>query len=101
MPKTATKPDPTVPISSVTFRDPPVPPKYDWPAIAAQLRERPGEWALVFKAGNASRVNAVRDGRIAAVHPDLGFEMTTVNNTRQSPRTCDLYLRFNPEKVKA
>jgi uncharacterized protein (DUF2252 family) len=74
-----------------------VAPRYNWSKIAQALRAHPMEWALIFERGHASRVNRVRDGRVAAVHPDLGFEVVTVNNTRGRPRTCDLYMRWNPD----
>jgi hypothetical protein len=37
-------------------------------------------------------------GRVAAVHPDLGFETTTANNVRAT-RLCTLYMRYNPDAV--
>jgi hypothetical protein len=73
---------------------------YDWAAIADELRSRPNDWALIFKGDRTSLVNALRQGGITALHPDLGFEIRTTNNTREQPRICDLYLRFNPAKVK-
>lgn len=96
MPKTE---DPTKPVSTITFKNPPVSTRYDWRAIAEQLRAQPMEWANIFEHGRTSLVNALRAGKIVALHPDLGFEITTTNNTRDLPRTCDLYMRFNPDKV--
>lgn len=57
------------------------------------------EWLKVFEHDRASLATAVRIGHVAAVRPDLGFEMTTADNTREPPRTCTLYLRFNPDRV--
>jgi len=88
------------PVDTVTFEDPP--PKnlrYDWTAIADQLREHPGKWALVFARDRTSIANAVRYGQIAALHPDLGFEARTANNVREPVRMCSLYLRYVPERV--
>lgn len=79
------------------------PPKrqsYDWRRIADDLRARPMEWALIFKHDRTSLVNALRQGAIVALHPQLGFEIRTANNTRNGQRTCDLYLRYNPKKVE-
>jgi hypothetical protein len=85
---------------AVVFEEPPErPQQYDWQAISEQLRKRPMKWAKVFESDRASLVVAIRAGHIAAVHPDLGFEVTTTNNQRESrPRTCTLFLRYNPEK---
>jgi|SRR5262245_4715879 len=87
------------PLSEVEFTDPPVRYRYDWTAIAEKLRAHPMEWALIFTEGPTSTVNAVRQGKVKTIHPDLGFEVMTANNTRVSPRTCDFYLRWNPDEV--
>jgi len=73
---------------------------YDWSAIADQLRSDPMQWHVVFHEGRVAISNAVRQGSVSAVHPDLGFETRTANNTRHPPRTCTLYLRYNPAKVR-
>lgn len=84
--------------SPVEFEDPPeTRVKYDWPLIADKLRAHPMRWAKVFDLDRTSVVNAIRQGAIAAVKPDLGFEVRTANNQR-SPRRCTLYMRYNPDK---
>jgi hypothetical protein len=88
-------------ISEVAWEDPP--PKrtsYDWPVIADTLRKNPMEWALIFRNDRTSVVNAMRQGAIAPLHRDLGFEYRTANNVRLPERRCDLYVRFNPDRVK-
>lgn len=97
--KTAAR-DPLERISDITFRDPPIPVRYDWEKIAAKLKKRPMKWALIFEADRVSKVNAIREGRVPSLHPDLGFDVRTTNNQRTAPRVCDLYLRYNPEHVK-
>jgi hypothetical protein len=87
-------------ITSLPRAEPPARATYDWASIAEQLRGDPMEWHKVFEKGRVAVSNAVRQGSIAAVHPDLGFETTTTHNTRTPPRTCTLYLRFNPSKVR-
>lgn len=72
---------------------------YDWEAIAAQLRRRPMKWGRIFVEDKASIPNAVRQGSVAAVHPNLGFEVTTKNNVRTPTRTCSMFMRYNPDKV--
>lgn len=91
--------DPTEKVSDISWEVPPVWPKYDWPVIASQLRSKPGEWAKIFEDGRTSVVNAIRQGKVMDLHPDLGFEVKTTRNTRGAPRTCSLYMRFNPHKT--
>lgn len=87
------------PVSQVSFKSPPArPTKYDWTKIATQLKRKPGQWALVFEHDRASVANAIRMGSIVAVRPEDGFEVRTSNNDTQSrPRTCSLWLRYNPK----
>jgi hypothetical protein len=63
------------------------------------------EWGQVFEQDMVSLRNAVAQGNVLAVHPALGFETKTFNNTRGrpangdepgEPRLCDLWLRYNP-----
>jgi hypothetical protein len=83
----------------VTWEDPPPTKKrYDWDSIARQLRERPGEWAKIFDNDRSSLATAIRIRGIKALLPDKGFEVRTANNVRGNPRTCTMYLRYNPEK---
>lgn len=77
---------------------PPEPDRPDWEAIAAKLRARPGEWLKVFEDGRASLATAIAIGHIAALRREDGFSMKTSNNTREAPRTCTLYLRWDPPK---
>lgn len=86
--------------SEVTWESPPVvgQGRYDWPVIAEKLKTQPGEWAKVFDKDKTSVVNALRQGKIAVLHPDLGFEIRTANNVRK-PRTCSLYLRYMPDRA--
>ncbi len=88
------------PTAEIEWKDPPSGRRrYDWESIADQLREHPMDWALIFERDRVSVVNAIRQGQVAPVHPDLGIELKTRNNTREPIRTCSLYLRFNPDKV--
>jgi len=72
--------------------------RYDWNAIAAQLEQRPGEWAKVFDEDRTSLATAIRINGISALRPDKGFEVRTTNNKRGAPRTCTMFLRYVPEK---
>lgn len=77
------------------------PTKYDWHRIAAQLRQRPMAWALIYQLDRRSVWVAIKQGSISAVHPDLGFETTTSNNQfdENGKRLCTLHMRFNPAMV--
>lgn len=89
---------PDDPVRDVTFSDPPNRPiQYDWAEIAKKLKRRPGKWALIFERDRTSVVNAIRQGNIAAVRPDHGFEVRTANNVARPHRVCSLYLRYVPE----
>ena len=90
-PKTVTKVVPSEP--------PARPVKYDWAAIADQLRASPGDWFLIFEGGPASTAGAVRAGKMKALPPEE-FEVLTSNNTRTSPRTCDMRMRYIKPKRK-
>lgn len=73
--------------------------RYDWEALADQRRAKPMEWVRVFEHDRASLANMIRQGRVPALHEDLGFETVTTNNTRGKPRMCTLYVRYNPDLV--
>jgi hypothetical protein len=85
------------PRNGVAWEKPPKQQRIDWPAVAAELRAHPGEWLKVFEHGRMSVVNALRQDRMPSVRRDLGFEITTTDTTRNSPRTCTLFMRYNPE----
>jgi len=72
--------------------------------VAAKLRERPGEWALVQKDLPASVPSAVTGGRVRSVHPDLGFRVTTAGNRRPTdgPRVCgEMWMMYDPALDKS
>lgn len=87
------------PESGVAWEPPPTRQKPDWAAVADELLAHPMEWLKVYENGRASWGTAVQLGHVTAVHPRLGFELTTTNNTRETPRTCTLYMRYNPDLV--
>lgn len=72
---------------------------YDWIAIRTKIRERPNEWLLVAEGAKISVANAIRQGSIKDFSPKDGYVITTVNNDRTVvPATCDLYVKYDPEK---
>lgn len=83
--------------ASVTFGEQPPPRRdrrYDWVAIADQLKAHPDEWAKVFDDDLASIVTAIRIGSISAMHPERGIQVRTTNNTRSPSRKCTLWARY-------
>lgn len=93
-------PESETPVSAVKWKNPPPQraKRYDWEKIATRLRRKPGEWALVFSQDLSSIAGAIRQGNVRALTPSKGFEVRTANNVRETPRRCDLYLRYNPDK---
>lgn len=87
-------------VRDVAWEEPPERTTYDWNEIARKLKRRPMKWAKIFDQGPISVSNAVRQGSVAPVHPDLGFQVRTANNTRTAPRTNTLYVRYNPDAVR-
>ena len=76
--------------------------RYPWPEIAEQLREREGEWGLVFKDASVSVANAVYSNRIRDLKFEQGFRVRTRNNRvdeskGKKVRRCDIYLAYRPE----
>lgn len=75
--------------------------RYDWAAIAEELRKHPGEWAKIFDNDRASLATAIRIDGIKALLPENGFEVRTTNNVRGDVRMCTMYLRWvPPEQTK-
>jgi len=100
--------------TSVKFsKNPPRPRRtgeYDWQAIARKLRQRPGEWALIFEGDRMTYVTAFRLNSLKDLPLDE-FEVRTVNTTKgitkaqaaeqgiePEPRICDMWLRYVPKE---
>lgn len=96
--------------SGIQFKEPPErrEQRYDWAAIAEDLRSRPGEWALIFEQDRTSLVTSFRLGGYKDL-PVEEFEYMTNHNTREfydedgeyHPRMCSMWLRYNPAKERA
>lgn len=72
----------------------------DWQATAQTLRANPGHWLKVFEGERASLATAVALDHIACLRKADGFSMRTTKNTRDYPRTCTLYLRWDKPSRK-
>jgi hypothetical protein len=73
---------------------------YDWTAVLGELKQNPGQWALLNENGpaKASIANAIRAGKISVMRPENGVQVRMANTNRAvSPRTCDVYVRYWPE----
>ena len=86
--------------SDLTWEQPPARSgaTYNWNEIAQQLRARPTVWAKIDDNVKVSTINALRQGSVRVLHPDMGFEVRTTNNVREAPRKATLFLRYNPEE---
>lgn len=86
--------------SKVKFGTPPPgrEPRYDWTAIAARLRARPGKWAQVFTNDRYSLVTSIYNGGTSALRKSKGFRLRTANNhDEEGRRHCDLWLMYDPD----
>jgi hypothetical protein len=70
----------------------------DWQALAETLRAHPGRWLMVFEGERASLATAVALQHISCLRKADGFSMRTFKNTREAPRTCDLYMKWDRPK---
>lgn len=93
------------PAPKLVFKDPPPEKRdYQWEAVAEQLRERPGEWALVHRDLPASVPWAVNAGRISHVHPDRGFQARSAGGydhetagRKPTRYAAEMFLIYRPE----
>lgn len=83
--------------SVIRWEDPPRPGpggRRDWPAIAAELRKRPGAWAHVATYGTISVAGnvayQVRSGKFAGVQPAGSVEAVS----RAVDGECRVYARY-------
>lgn len=89
-----------------TFQAPPATaggtrrPAYDYAAVAATLRARPGEWMKLEDLPAPVAVR-IRTGKVAAFRPAGAWEATTRTNGYARGRV-DIYVRFTgPEAARA
>jgi len=87
------------PKAGVAWEEPPTVTRPTWSAVADELRANPLEWMKVYANGKTSWAEAIRKGHVSALNPSLGFEFSTSNNTRDTPRRCTMYARYNPALV--
>jgi len=63
-------------VTRPTWQDTPPPERarYDWPAITAKLRRRPGKWLLIGEQIPRSVQSAVHRGHIAVLRDDPNWD---------------------------
>lgn len=88
-------------MANIVFTDPPLNARrghsiHPWDDIAAALRERPGEWALVLRGIHSSYATQVRRGKLAAFQPPGAFEAVSTKSTvtNDGKPTNDLYIKY-------
>ena len=94
-------------MSAVTWLEPPADdgrakgrePKYL--DIAAALRERPDEWALIAEETWATMANQIRSGGLVAFRPRGAFEARAVPIDGKPASRAQIFARFVGEPVKA
>lgn len=68
----------------------------DWTDTVTALEANPGKWAML-ETERLSVATAIRQGDVAPLHKDKGFEIRTAKTDREAkPPVCDLYLRYLP-----
>lgn len=68
--------------------------RHDWLEVARQLKERPGEWAVVAEDIQRTYVTAVKKGRIRAFQPAGTFEAISRGSGTEVGRAGKLYVRY-------
>ena len=71
----------------------------NWEVIAQELMDNEGQWLMLFEQVPTSIARAIAQGSIAALRKNKGFRIVTRNNTREPPRTCDIYLSYHPTEA--
>jgi len=66
--------------------------RHDHRAIAAELRSRPDEWALILEDVSNNFANQIRNGVLAAYRPVGAYEATTRGNTPSG--RASIYARY-------
>jgi hypothetical protein len=70
---------------------------YDWPAITAKLRTKPGRWLLVREQGSRSIQSAIRRGRISHLRDDEKWEYIVRTRNTNGTR-ADIWMSARRKK---
>lgn len=74
-------------VTGIKWQEPPSAPRYDWDAIAEELRSNPGEWALVAEGYSTNNCRSMtRRGMEIRSHRLTGLH--------RSQQAYDIYARY-------
>ena len=62
--------------------------------IAAKLRARPGEWALILRAASPTIAEQIRKGGLVAFRPAGAYEAVSRRNGNASAKRVEIYARY-------
>ena len=68
--------------------------RHDWLEIAYELKENPGQWALVGENVLRTYVTHIKKGTVKAFHPPGSFEAVSRGYGTDTTRTAKLYARY-------
>lgn len=79
----------------IEFKDPPDHgnSSADWDGIAAALKARPGEWAVIHHSNNNSISTRIKSGVAASFRPAGAFEARAIS-VRDRAKKFDIYARY-------
>ncbi len=66
--------------------------QYDWEAITAKLRKKPGEWMLVDDQARLGLQSAITRKRMVALRSDEWDYLVSTSNTNMTDRTSELWM---------
>lgn len=67
------------------------PGKYDWDEIVKAIKDRPGEWLLIEKAGNRGLATAIRNRKMRALK-DPAWEFRAQVRKNEGAQTWAIYI---------
>lgn len=81
-----------------SWEDPPPPQNHralmDWWAVAATLREHPGQWLKLPGQWAQNQATAIREGRVKALRPVGHYEAESRAIAGAPARRCTVYVRY-------
>lgn len=74
------------------------PGKYDWAAIVAELKARPGEWLLIDDAAARGLPSAIMRRKMTALQDDGWDWLVTTRNNNAETRTAEVWMSAVPRE---
>lgn len=66
----------------------------EYDEIAAQLKARPGQWALCLKNKNAATAHHIKRGTFTAFRPAGSFDAAARGTNKKERNSHDIYIRY-------